>query len=60
LPKELREDFVKLGADLTRVAAIGDEGTVAATTATMSEPEAREYTKAIVSMYDKIVRREPK
>jgi len=60
LPKELQQDFNKLGEDLTRVQAKGDEGNVAATTATMTDSKAREYVGIVISMYDKVVRYETK
>jgi len=58
LPKEIQQDFEKLGENLTKVKANGDEGTVAATTATMSNDEARKHIETILSMYDVVVRYE--
>jgi hypothetical protein len=60
MPKNLQEEFKKLGEDLTRVPQKGDEGSVAATTATMTDDEAREHIGSIISMYDEVVRYEAK
>jgi len=58
MPKKLQPEFKKLGEDLTKIPQKGEEGSVAATTAQMSDDEAREHIGTIISMYDEVVRYE--
>ena len=53
---ELFERIEAIGQRLTREKAIGDEGTVAATVAKMSEADAIKIADEIVSIYDEIAR----
>src|SRR5438552_4117724 len=58
LPEELRDDFRALQKELTSARPEGDEGTVLASTNTMSGNRAAELAKQIVSMYDGIAKRD--
>jgi hypothetical protein len=51
VPSELRDDLVRLGKRLSSVPPSGDEGSVMATVAKMTEDEAVELAKLIVHMH---------
>jgi hypothetical protein len=53
MPNDMREEFVDLRANLTRVEPIGDEGRVTATVKAMSSQEAVQTAEKILSMYER-------
>jgi hypothetical protein len=58
LPSEIKDDFISLSEDLTSGIPVGSEGRVAAFCDKLSNEEAFDYAKRIVSMYDTITRYE--
>lgn len=54
LPVNLRTDFQQLLDQVTRVAAVGDEGTISATTRIMSDDEAAEIAKKILNLFHQV------
>ena len=56
VPSWFRAEFEKFQADLTRVAAKGDEGTIRATLAVIGDEEVDELCERVVSMYDRVAR----
>lgn len=59
LPASLRQDFARLDEALTRHEAEGDEGSVMASVARMSEEEARQLIESVVSMHDTLAKYGP-
>ena len=51
---EILERLEKLGQKLTSKGAVGDEGTIEATTSQMTDMEARELILEIVSLHDDV------
>jgi hypothetical protein len=56
LPEEIRHDFKTMMQELASKPARGNEGTFAATVATLSDLDVSRYCEKIVSMYDAITR----
>lgn len=56
LPKEIVEDFKEFIALVTRVEAVGEEGTIAATLNTLSDEDLGQLATKIVSMHDTVCR----
>ena len=57
LPVEVRDEFLELMEDLTRVKESGDEGHIGATVRRMTDDQASEYAGKILSLFDQIPRR---
>jgi hypothetical protein len=57
LPVEVRDEFLALMEDLTRVKESGDEGQVGATVRRMTDHQAFQYAGKILSLFDQIPRR---
>lgn len=57
-PENLKEEYRQFHDDITKVASVGDEGTVRATVNAMGNSEASRMIEKILSMYDRITRRE--
>lgn len=58
LPSEIQDEFRKLGRDITRQAASGNEGNVQATVDVLSDEEVDRMVKSILSMHDTVTRHE--
>ena len=58
LPEEIQADFNQLSEDLTKIPAVGNEGSAQATVHQMSDERAAEYARKIVEMYDTVAHRE--
>ena len=56
LPEEIQNDFKSVLISLTKKEAIGEEGTVRATLNQMTEDEAEDLSRKILSMYDNVTR----
>jgi hypothetical protein len=55
LPETLQTEFADVWRELTKERAQGDEGTIAATTAQLSDEQARELAGRIVSIYTQLL-----
>lgn len=59
IPNEIREDFERLGKQLTREEATADEGTITATMRTMGSDEASRHAETILHMFDTVAKMDP-
>jgi hypothetical protein len=55
LPEGLQTEFAGLWRDLTKKKACGDEGTIAATTRQLSDEEAEQVARRVMSMYTRLI-----
>lgn len=56
LPSDIQDEFRKLGRDISRQAATGNEGTVQATVDALGDEEVDRMVKSILSMHDTVTR----
>lgn len=56
VPWWFREEFANFEADLTRVGAKDDEGTIQATLDDIDDAEVEELVQRVINMYDRIAR----
>ncbi len=56
VPNDLRQELAELKIAFTKVAARGDEGSIAATTSAMSDIEAQDNAEKIVSLFSDITK----
>jgi hypothetical protein len=54
----IRDEFLRLRNDITRVAPKGDEGSLKATVSSMEDSEVSSVIERIMDMYDTIARHE--
>jgi hypothetical protein len=59
LPPAIADDYERLKHLLTRVKASGDEGDAAASARALSDFEAGDLIRTVVSMYDRVTRSRP-
>ena len=59
LPDDIRADFGRLSAAMSRGRPVGAEGIIAASARALTEREARDFAESIVSMYDRVAKYGP-